>query len=374
MKLFPNSRGARIALVLVTAALVAFLCSGWVVSFFLDLEAAREQVAAEISQKLHRRVKIGHLSVGFFSATMRYVTIYDRADFGGDPVLTVHKATALVRPLELLHGRLAIAHIKARRPVLVIKRNACGDLNVSDLLRLQKNPARGAEALPRAAKKKNRFGLNAVDIEKITLSWATVKFNDQEIGRTTVIPGVDVTCEGDLGDDPIRIAYARVEFQHLSISIAGEVTRDLKKGWVKAHVDELDLMSYKNYMPFLSGFETGSWRLRDIALSGKIADATLDIEDLSCRPSGGQLKATGKVWLEQGKPFFEVKAQAEGVHLDPMLWQTRTDKVSFGGTLSGACSVAGQGVTVEDVKAELSGNAELTVGLPHAGLRRVPRE
>jgi hypothetical protein len=78
-------------------------------------------------------------------------------------------------------------------------------------------------------------------------------------------------------------------------------------------------------------------------------------------PNGGTLAGTGKVWWEEGKPAFHVEASFQDVQLDPFLWQTRTDQVSFGGTCEGTCSISGKGLWMDDLKKALSGTAELHV-------------
>lgn len=358
MKGILQSRAKRILLVSAAILVSVVLASPWVVPLLLDLEGARKDIAAEMSQKLRRQVRIGSLSVGFFSASIRDVVISDREGFADEPLITIAKASASVHPFALLRGRLAIAHVKARRPVLVIKRTAEGDVNVADLLRGHAS----SDDSPSAGKPKKRWRpFHTVDVEKVTLSRATVKFVDAAAGRTTELSGVDAYCQGDLSSDPIKVATARIGFQGLWIRIAGEMSRDRKHGWLQLHVDDVDLMTYKEYIPFLSGFETGRWRIQDTALDAKIADGVVEIADFSCRPSGGTFSATGKLWFERDKPCFTLEAKAEEVQLDPFLWQTRTDKISFGGAASGTCSLSSQGATPEEVKSGLQGSAEVIV-------------
>ena len=361
MKGLLKSKTRKILLVVAVIVIVVLSGSGWLVSLFLDLESARKGIADEMGRKMGRPVKIGGLSVGFFSATMQNVSIGDRQGFGEEPFITVYKASASVRPLDLFRGHLSIAQIKARRPVLVVKRSADGELNVADLLHLDKSSS-SKSSKPSSEKRRKRWsGFHTVNVEKITLSRATIEFVDQASGHNTTIPNVDVYCEGDLGSNPIQVTLARIGFRGLSIRMAGEVSRDLKRGWLKLHLQQVDLMAFKEYLPFLSGFETGRWLLQNVSVNGEINNAVLDIKSFTCRPSGGSFDAAGKLWIEHGKPFFELNAKAEGVQLDPFLWQTRTDKISFGGVASGTFSVSGKGVTPEDTRSELKGTAEVIV-------------
>ncbi len=364
MKWIPESKKWRALLIVTAASLVGLCTSGWIVSLLLDLPKAREEAVAELSRKLHRQVKIGRLSVGFFSASLSDVSVADREGFGDEPFVTLRSAKASVHPLKLLQGRLVIEHIKAQKPVVVIKRDAQGELNVSDFLRLDKSARKTADAPASPKKTKpdtDLVSLEKVDIAKVILSHATVKLVEMSGENRTVFKGLSVRCEGDLSGDPIKVRQARIGFQKLAIQIRGDVSRDAKRGWVAIQVADVDLMSFKPYLPFLSGFETGRWVLQDISLKGRLRDAVLEIENFSCRPSGGKMTAAGKIWMEDGKPAFQADAKVEDFQLEPMLWQTRADKVSFGGVLDGSCSLTGKGLSWADLAQELLGSAELRV-------------
>lgn len=366
MKWLPQSRRRKLVLVAVAVLGLFLLSTGWLASRFLDLEGARLQVAAELGEKLHRRVEIGRLSVGFFSATLRHITIYDRKEFGPPPFVTIRYASGSVNPLELLRGRLKISRIKARRPTVIIKRNSAGELNLHDLLSAEKPTethdrfdTTHTSASDLSRKKWGEW--KSVDVESVRLSAAAIRFEDEERKARYVIPYLDVTCQGSLGGNPVKVEKARIGFGPLWIELCGEATRDLKRGWFALRMGDVNLMAFKRYLAFLSGFESGRWLIQNTRLQGKIHNAIFIVEDLSCRPSYGSLKGNAKFWVERGKPAFFVDVQFEGIELEPFLWQTRTDRVSFGGTLSGKCSLSSVGISWDDLKRELMGTADLRV-------------
>jgi hypothetical protein len=258
----------------------------------------------------------------------------------------------------------------------VFKRNAAGELNVGDLLSIDKpHPGPAAEttaqappgpapAPPRPDPRKGKNWspkITTVDVTTISLYRATLKYVDLPTSATTLLGEFDVNCEGSLGSNPIMINQGFLRFHTLNLQVQANVSRDLKSGHFAMQVADLDLMSFKPYFAFLSGFARGYWMLRNLSLRGRINSAIVDVDELSCRPNGGTLKGTAKLWLSQGKPTFIWDAKFEDVGLDTFLWHTRPDGVSFGGALGGTCSVTGRGTTLDDLKAQLIGSADLQV-------------
>ncbi|MGB6876636.1 MAG: AsmA family protein [Candidatus Acidiferrales bacterium] len=179
---------AKKAILIVTIVVVVILLVLIVTPFFINADQFRPQIEAALSQKLGRKVQLGHISVSLFSGSLiaDQISIADDPTYSAQPFLTARSLSVGIDVMPLIFSRdLRVHSLNFNDPQVQLLRTAAGQWNFATLGAAP--TARGASAndLPPVAKgdapanSADSAALNSFSVDKMKISNGTVAF-----GRT----------------------------------------------------------------------------------------------------------------------------------------------------------------------------------------------
>ncbi len=171
---------AIVAIIIVVIVLVLIITP-----FFINADQFRPEIEAELSQKLGRKVQLGHISLSLFSGSLSadQISISDDPAYSAEPFLTAKSLSIGIDVMPLIFSRdLRVHSLDFKNPHVEIWRTASGEWNFATLgaptksaqrnqrsdiltvsLKLGQNNPPGATA-----------GLNSFSVDQMKISDGTV--------------------------------------------------------------------------------------------------------------------------------------------------------------------------------------------------------
>src|SRR5579863_313923 len=179
--------------------------------FFINADQFRPQIEAALSEKLGRKVQLGHVSVSLISGSLsaNQISIADDPSFSHEPFLTAKSLNVGVDVVPLIFSRdLRVHSLNFNDPHVQLLRTAAGQWNFATLA--SPAPSHGAASPPRdasllpvsfvvtPANTSSSPALNSFSVEKMKISDGRIAF-----GRA---------------GEPTRLAYQDVNLSAQNIS------------------------------------------------------------------------------------------------------------------------------------------------------------
>ena len=197
----------------VLVALAAIALAVFIATF--DADRYRPLLTAKLQQSLGRPVSMERIALGWrggLALQCRGLTIAERSESGGEPLLHVESATALVRLAPLLHKQIQVASVILTRPRIHVVRDAQGHINLTGLAVAGAPAAAPAQAV-RVGETNVSLSIGSFRINDGTLHWTNAMTNPPtelwvkalDATVTHIVPGqpmgLDVTA-AVAGDAP----------------------------------------------------------------------------------------------------------------------------------------------------------------------------
>ena len=198
---------AKKPLIVVAIVVAAILLALIITPFFINADQFRPKIEAALSDKLGRKVQIGHIRVSLFSGDLSAdeISIADDPSYSSQPFLTAKSFAVGIDVMPLIFSRdLRVHSLEFNDPKVQLLRTAAGQWNFSTLgaaPAVHSAPASEASAAPQTtppASSANESALNSFSVDKMKISNGTIAF-----GRA---------------GEPTRLAYQNVNLSAQNIS------------------------------------------------------------------------------------------------------------------------------------------------------------
>lgn len=203
---------AKKSLIILGVIVVVVLLILIITPFFINADRFRPQIEAALSDKLGRKVQLGHVSVSLFSGSLSadQISIADDPAFSHEPFLTAKSLNVGVDVMPLIFSRnLRVHSLDFNDPHVQLLRTAAGQWNFATLASPAPShgaasPRRGASLLSvslmvaPANNTSSSAPLNSFSVDKMKISDGTISF-----GRA---------------GEPTRLAYQDVNLSAQNIS------------------------------------------------------------------------------------------------------------------------------------------------------------
>jgi hypothetical protein len=202
---------AKKPLIIIGIVVAVILLVLIITPFFINADQFRPQIEAALSEKLGRKVQLGHVSVSLFSGSLSadQIAIADDPAFSHEPFLTAKSLNVGVDVLPLIFSRdLRVHSLNFNDPHVQLLRTPGGQWNFATLASPAPahgaaSPRRGARLLPVSfmvtpANTSSSAALNSFSVDKMKISDGTIAF-----GRT---------------GEATRLAYQNVNLSAQNIS------------------------------------------------------------------------------------------------------------------------------------------------------------
>jgi len=371
-----RSIGNRIVRILAVAAVglaVLGVCLNITLKRMLMIEPIKNLLAKKMERELGRKLTVGSLSVTLFGGvSARYVRIHDRAEFGPEPLFKARLIRAKVKIVPLLRGELVIGGIDVLEPVVTIQWNKAGEVNIAELLfrREESRPAvddtvrRNFAQFHASLQKKPlniEFATKSFVIEKIRVYNGAVRIVNRESGVTEDITGFDIELRANIESDVINISKLDIRLPPAKLTAVGKVSKDLSMAELMLTADPTNFMEMRNRISAMKVFTGGTLRVSKFLATVKLDHGVVTIPDLSFSANAGSVAARFQMDTSTQPWSFSTEFQARRVKLDSFLWETRSDELSFGGTLTMRGYLTGRGFGQENLTKSLQGKVSLIV-------------
>jgi AsmA protein len=193
-----------VAIIIVVIVLVLIITP-----FFINADQFRPEIEQTLSQKLGRKVQLGHISVSLFSGSLSVdqISISDDPAYSAEPFLTAKSLSIGVDVMPLIFSRDLRAHsLNFNNPHVQLLRTAWGDWNFATLGAPAKSAHRGQRPrfLPVSLKlgQDNPQGgvasaaLNSFSVDKMKISDGTVAFGKAGQPTGPTYQNVSVSAQG----------------------------------------------------------------------------------------------------------------------------------------------------------------------------------
>jgi hypothetical protein len=202
---------AKKPLIIIGVIVVVILLILIITPFLINADQFRPQIEAALSEKLGRKVQLGHVSVSLLSGSLSadQISIADDPAFSHEPFLTAKSLNVGVDVMPLIFSRdLRVHSLDFNDPHVQLLRTAAGQWNFATLASPAPAhgaalPRRGASLLPVSfmvtpANNSSSPALNSFSVDKMKISDGTIAF-----GRA---------------GEPTRLAYQNVNLSAQNIS------------------------------------------------------------------------------------------------------------------------------------------------------------
>lgn len=202
---------AKKRLIIIGIILAVILLILIITPFFINADQFRPQIEVALSEKLGRKVQLGHVSISLFSGSLSadQISIADDPAFSRQPFLTAKSLNVGVDVLPLIFSRdLRVHSLNFNDPQVQLLRTAAGQWNFATLAspppaHRAAAPGRGASLVAVSfmvtpANTSNSAALNSFSVDKMKISDGTIAF-----GRA---------------GEPTRLAYQDVNLSAQNIS------------------------------------------------------------------------------------------------------------------------------------------------------------
>jgi hypothetical protein len=190
--------GKKKPLIIAAIVVVVILLILIITPFFIDADRFRPDLESALSDKLGRKVQIGHLSVSLFSGSLEadQISIADDPAYNSGDFLTAKSLAVGIDVMPLIFSRnLRVHALEFKEPQIELLRTAAGVWNFSTLgatTTAKQTPANDPPANTTSS------GLNSFTVDKMKISKGTIAF-----GRA---------------GQPTRLAYQNVNVSANNIS------------------------------------------------------------------------------------------------------------------------------------------------------------
>ena len=190
--------GKKKPLILAAIVVVVILLILIITPFFIDADRFRPDIESALSDKLGRKVQIGHLSVSLFSGSLEadQISIADDPAYNSGAFLTAKSLAVGIDVMPLIFSRdLRVHALEFKEPQIELLRTAAGVWNFSTLggtTAAKQTPANDPPANATSG------GLNSFTVDTLKISNGTIAF-----GRA---------------GQPARLAYQNVNISANNIS------------------------------------------------------------------------------------------------------------------------------------------------------------
>ena len=193
---------------LAVVALVVFIAT-------FNADRYRPLLTAKLQESLGRPVSVERIALswrGGLALQCRGLTIAERLEAEGEPLLQVESASALVRLAPLLHKQIEVASVILTRPRIHVVRDAQGHINLTGLAAAA-GPAAAPSQTTRVGEANVSLRIGSMRIQDGTLHWTDAMTNPPtelwvkalDVTITNIVPGqpmdLDVTAAVD-GETP----------------------------------------------------------------------------------------------------------------------------------------------------------------------------
>lgn len=127
----------KLAIAMTLILVFVFVALPWFVSrYFLTPQWLEEQVFPELEERFGRDISLERLEVGYRGLRLGGLSIAEDPSFsgGGEDFVTLGGLDVEIRWLSLLRGELSTVRVVLKEPVINVRRNDAGELNVASLL------------------------------------------------------------------------------------------------------------------------------------------------------------------------------------------------------------------------------------------------
>ncbi|MGH9710897.1 MAG: AsmA family protein, partial [Candidatus Acidiferrales bacterium] len=157
-----------IAAIVITVILLVLI----ITPFFINADRFRPEIESALSNKLGRKVQIGHLSVSLFSGSLEadQISIADDPTYNGGEFLTAKSLAVGVDVMPLIFSRdLRVHALEFKEPQIELLRTAAGKWNFATLggTAAKTDPATNATS---------SGGLNSFTVDELKISNGTIAF------------------------------------------------------------------------------------------------------------------------------------------------------------------------------------------------------
>lgn len=188
--------GKKKAIVIVLAVVAAILLILIVTPFFVNADRFRPEIEAALSEKLGRKVQLGHLSVSLFSGSLKAdrISIADDPAYSRGPFVTARSLAVGVDVMPLIFSRdLRVHSLEFVDPQVQLLRTPAGKWNFATL-----GAAPGAPSDPPGDPRANSTtagGLSNFTVDKLTVSNGTIAFGRAGLPTRLAYDDVNITAE-----------------------------------------------------------------------------------------------------------------------------------------------------------------------------------
>src|SRR5487761_626288 len=166
--------GKKKPLILAAIVVVVILLILIITPFFIDADRFRPDIEAALSDKLGRKVQIGHLSVSLFSGSLEadQISIADDPAYNRGAFLTAKSLAVGIDVMPLIFSRnLRVHALEFKEPQIELLRTAAGVWNFSTL-----GGTTVAKQTPDPSANATSNGLNSFTVDKLKISNGTIAF------------------------------------------------------------------------------------------------------------------------------------------------------------------------------------------------------
>ncbi len=371
-------RKILITLTVLILLLVALLT---VISFKLGdiVVAYKPQLEAKLSEALGARVQLDEISLSIIPSphlSVQRLAIRDRS--GAQAGLSVGSLSAEAALMPLLSKRLEISSITVKNPRVILQKVG-SEIRIKGVEpRSPSAPSQSPTPSSAPATPTTSAGINplTISIERIVVSDGELRFEDTTTNNTYTVGAIELDAGVTLGGERIRLqrttlsarapgdipvsvaansstfhpATGAIDLPDLQISLpAGKITATIstqssRSGKVTLSSSAIDLAKLtqmlRTFSPNLPPMKPeGSLEFR---LAHDLSRQTVDVEKLSVKGFGGELRAPTSVSLGTAITIA-TKPSADGLSITKLL---SAFKPELAGSVSG---------TLSQLRAELSG-------------------
>lgn len=187
--------GKKKPLFIAAIVVVVILLILIITPFFIDADRFRPDIESALSDKLGRKVQIGHLSVSLFSGSLEadQISIADDPAYNSGAFLTAKSLAVGIDVMPLIFSRnLRVHALEFKEPQIELLRTAAGVWNFSTLggtTAARQTPANDSPANTTSS------GLNSFTVDKLKISNGTIAFG--RAGRPTRLAYQDVNVSAN---------------------------------------------------------------------------------------------------------------------------------------------------------------------------------
>jgi len=361
-----------IILVIICAVLAAgYLLLNLLISHMLALPLVKRELANRVEKKFGRKVKIQSLSLNIFGdIEARNIVVTDRAGFDDTPFFHSKSVSARLKWLPLFKKEFTISHLIFTEPMLTLKVSESGELNIEDLLGKGESASPDELKLPQPGETADdipdeplhlNLAQRSFTVKSLALRGATIRFIDDSLNRHEEVPGIDIAIRANFSDGLINVPRLTVRLAPAKFVLWGNVSRRLDHARFSVKASSFNLMEMRDRIAALRDFTGGRLCVSNLSARINLEEGVFSITDLYCNASGGEFSGAFTLDISEDPWRFFVRFHARNIRLDPFLWNTRADGLSFGGILTMTAWAKGRGFKRSQLEQYLEGSGKINV-------------